>query len=194
MREKQNMPKASELKKGSIVDINGQPHIVKQVEAKSPSSRGAQTLYKIRFSNLQTRQKLDESFKGDDFLKDMDCSKRQVQFLYKEGDMYTFMDLEDYTQYSLAADDLEDQIGYLTDGLEGIVALLVEGGILGVELPQAVDLEIVDTSPGIKGATATGRTKPATLSTGIEVQVPEYLTVGETIRVNTTTGKFMSRA
>ena len=188
------MPKACDLKRGMVVEINGMPHAVKQVEAKSPSSRGAPTLYKVRFNNLQTGQKLDESYKGDDFLKDADCLRTQVQYSYKDGDIYTFMNMEDYSQYSLNEDELDDQLGYLTEGLEGIVALLVDGNIMGIELPQMVNLDIVDTAPGIKGATATGRTKPAVLSTGIEVQVPEYLEAGETIKINTSTGKFVSRA
>lgn len=188
------MPKASDLKRGVIVDINAIPHAVKKVEAKSPSSRGAATLYKIRFTNLKTGQKLDESYKGDDFLKDIDCVRVAVQYSYMDGDSYIFMNMEDYSQYGLNAADLEDQQGYLTEGLEGIKALLVDGEILGIELPQSVSLAITDTAPGIKGATATGRTKPAMLSTGLEVQVPEYLENEEIIKINTSDGKFISRA
>ncbi len=188
------MPKASDLKTGSVVDIKGMPYIVKKLEAKSPSSRGAATLYKVRFINLQTKQKLDESFKGDDFLKEADCERTQVQFSYKDGDQYTFMNSEDYSQYSINSDSIEELVPYITDGLDGITALLSDGVLLSIELPQSLNLEIVDTAPGIKGATATGRTKPATLTTGLEIQVPEYLEPGELIKINTTTGKFMSRA
>ncbi len=188
------MPKACDLKRGSIVEINGAPHAVKRVEAKSPSSRGAATLYKIRFTNLQTKQKLDDSFKGDDFLKDIDCVRTQVQYSYLDGDNYIFMDLEDYAQHGLNREDLEDRLGYLLEGMEGITALLVDGTILDIELPQSVSLTITDTTPGIKGATATGRTKPAMLATGLEIQVPEYLENGEVVKVNTSTGKFISRA
>ena len=187
------MPKACELKRGSIVKINGAPHIVKKLEAKSPSSRGAATLYKVRFNNMQSGQKLDESFKGDDFLKEIDCIKRQVQYSYIDGESYIFMDMEDYTQHGLDSEDLAEQVGYLTEGMEGITALLVDGKILGVELPLAVTLTITDTAPGIKGGAA-GRTKPAILSTGLEIQVPEYLECGEAVKVNTTTGKFISKA
>ncbi|MEE9356851.1 elongation factor P-like protein EfpL [Candidatus Vondammii sp. HM_W22] len=188
------MPKACDLKRGVIVEINRAPHAVKQVEAKSPSSRGASTLYKIRFTNLQTGQKLDDSFKGEDFLKEIDCIRTQVQYSYLDGDIFTFMDMEDYSQYGLNREDIEDHTGYLTEGLEGITALLVDGNIRGIELPQSVSLTIVDTTPGIKGSTATGRTKPAILATGLEIQVPEYLENDELIKVNTTTGKFISRA
>ena len=188
------MSKASELKKGMVVDINGAPHAVKQVEAKSPSSRGAATIYKVRFKNLKTGQKLDESFKGEDSLKDSDCVRANVQYSYSDGDEYYFMNSEDYTQYGMRADDLEGMREYLVDGLDGIIALIQDDNLLGIELPQSVNLEITETAPGIKGATATGRTKPATLSTGLEVQVPEYLEPGEIIKVNTSNGKFISRA
>ena len=192
--EETDVPKASDLKRGMVVDINDAPHIVRQVEAKSPSSRGASTLYKIRLNNLRTKQKLDMSFKGDDHIKDADCKRMSVQYSFQDGDSYHFMNLEDFSQYELNSADLDGQLGYLTEGLEGVLALLLDDQILSVELPQSVDLEIVETTPGVKGSTATGRTKPARLSTGIEVQVPEYLENGEVIKVNTVTGKFMSRA
>jgi len=188
------LPKANELKKGAVVDINGVPHAVKSTEAKSPSSRGASTLYKIRFTNLLTKQKLDSSFKGDDFLKEADCVRATVQYSYQEGDTFMFMNMEDFNQYGLNSDELEGQLDYLEEGLEGITALLSEETVLSIELPQSVKLKISDTAPGIKGATAAGRTKTARLSTGLEVQVPEYLDPGETIRVNTSDGKFISRA
>jgi len=188
------MPKASELKKGMVVEINSAPHAVKQVEAKSPSSRGAATLYKVRFTNLKTGQKLDESYKGDDMLKDADCVRVQLQYSYLDGDTYIFMNSEDYSQYGLNSDEIESQLGYITDGLEGIVGLIMDGALLGIELPQSIVMEVTETAPSIKGATAAGRTKPATVTTGLEVQVPEYLEPGEKIKVNTETGKFMSRA
>jgi elongation factor P len=188
------MAKASELKKGMVVDVNGVPHVVKQIEVRNPSSRGASTLYKVRFNNLKTGQKLDESLKGDDFFKEADYARAKAQFSYVDGDNYVFMNSEDYTQYTLSSEDLEDQIGYLTEGLEGIVALLIDDEVIAIELPSSVILTIVETAPAIKGATAAGRTKTARLTTGIEIQVPEYLEMDELVKVNTETGKFMSRA
>jgi elongation factor P len=188
------VPKACELKKGVVVEINGAPHAVKRIDAKSPSSRGASTLYKVCFTNLKTGQKLDESYKGDDMLKEADCLRTSVQYLYKDGEHYTFMNNEDYSQHALSKSELEDEIPFLIDGLEGITALFVDGVLLAIELPQSVSMEIIDTAPGIKGSTATGRTKPATLSTGLDVQVPEYLEPGEIIKINTATRKFVSRA
>ena len=187
------MPKASDLKKGEVVEIDGAPHVVKTLETKSPSSRGAATLYKIRFNNLLTGQKRDESLKGDDMLQPADCQRRGVQYSYMDGSHYVFMDLEDYAQYSLDPEALEGQVDYLYEGLEGITALIVDGNLAAIDLPQSVAMAITETAPGIKGASASARTKPATLSSGLIVQVPEYIEQGEVIRVNTTNGKFMSR-
>ena len=181
------MAKASDLKRGMVVEINGVPHIVKNVDVKSPSSRGASTLYKIRFNNVQTGQKLDESLKGDDFFKDVDLIRAKVQFSYIDDENYIFMNTEDFSQYSLSKDELDEQVNYLSEGLEGIIALLVDDEVLGIELPAAVVLEVLETPPAIKGATASSRTKPARLSTGAEIQVPEYLETGELIKVNTET-------
>lgn len=187
------MLKASDLKRGQVVDINGAPHVVKHIDVKSPSSRGANTLYKIRFNNLLTGQKLDETLKGDDSFKEADCQRVGVQYSYKDGDALVFMNQEDYSQYTMSEADLEEQMGYISDGLEGLTALLVDGNMVSLELPQVVTLTITETAPGIKGASASARTKPATLSTGLEVQVPEYIENGTTIKVNTATGKFMSK-
>lgn len=188
------MPKASDLKTGSVVEIEGGVYITRQIDKRNPSARGASTLYKVRFSNARTGQKLEQTLKGDDFLKDGDLTKKSVQFSYREGDMITFMDSEDYSQYTLNADVLEEQLGYITEDLQGMIALLVDGEIVGIEVPQTVVLEITETAPGIKGASATARTKPAVLSTGLEIQVPEYLETGERIKVNTANAKFLSRA
>ncbi|MBO6555416.1 MAG: elongation factor P-like protein YeiP [Pseudomonadales bacterium] len=188
------MPKASELKRGDVVQIDGAPHVVRQLEAKSPSARGAATLYKVRFDNLISGQKRDESLKGDDFLAEADCERVTVQYSYLDGDQYVFMNSSDYSQYLLSSDAMEGQLEYLTDGLDGITALIVEGNLVAIEMPQSVVLEITETAPGIKGASANARTKPATLSTGLIVQVPEYIEQGEQIKVNTSNAKFMSRA
>jgi elongation factor P len=188
------MPKASELKRSDVIDIDGVPHAVKQIDCKSPSSRGASTLYKIRLNNLITGQKRDESYKSDTMLALSDCQRVSVQFSYIDDGTYMFMDSGDFSQHGLNTEDLEGQIEYLIDGLEGITALLVEGQIVAIDLPQSVVMTIDDTAPAIKGASASARTKPATMTTGLVVQVPEYIDRGEAIKINTTNAKFMSRA
>lgn len=188
------MPKAAELKRGMIVEIDGAPHIVADVDVKSPSSRSGTTLYKIRFRNLQTKQKRDESLKGDDLFNPIDFERREVQFSYRDGNQYVFMDQEDFSQHLLDEDALGESTGFLLEGMGGILALLVDGQIVGIELPASVALEIVETAPALKAASATSRTKTARLATGIEIQVPEYLEAGEVVKVNTETGRFVSRA
>jgi elongation factor P len=187
------MPKASNLQKGNIIDIDNHPYQVKQIDVHTPSARGANTLYKVRYASLITGQKLDQTYKGNDNLEEMVVDKRQVSFLYRDQNLYTFMDSEDYEQYALSEETLEGQIPWLVDGLEGITVLLRDGTPLCIELPQTIDLEIVDTVPAIKGATATNRNKPAELTNGVSVLVPEYMTAGEIIRVNTETGQYMGR-
>lgn len=188
------MPKASDIKKGHVVEIDGQVYMVRNVDMKAPSSRGANTLYKIRFTHVTTGQNLDRSCKGDDNFGAVDFLRREVQYSYFDGEMYVFMDEEDYTQYNLTADQLDGQLGYLSEGLGGMIAMLVDDACIGIELPASVNLEITETAPGIKGASASARTKPATLSTGLEIQIPEYLEPGEVVKINTATGKYMSRA
>ncbi|MEH6387049.1 elongation factor P-like protein EfpL [Pseudomonas profundi] len=188
------MPRASELKKGQIVQINGQPYIVSTIDVKSPSSRSGTTLYKIRFNHVQTKQKLDQSLTGDDMLAAIDFQKRAVQLLYQDADGYTFMDNEDFSQYTLNPEQIEEQIPYLAEGIQGLFGLIVEGNMVGVELPAVVEMPIEETPPAIKGASASARTKTARFATGLEIQIPEYLATGEIVRINTDTGKFMSRA
>ena len=188
------MPKASELKKGMIIDIGGVPYAVKHLESKSPSSRGSATIYKIRFNNLQTQEKLDSSFKGDDLLKEANCLRVLVQYLYLDGDTYYFMNQEDYSQHGLNAEKMEEQIPYLAEQQQDIVALIMDDDLIAIELPQSVNLVIKHTPPSITGSSATNRSKTAVLSTGLEIQVPEYLESGESIKINTATAKFISRA
>ena len=188
------MPKANELKRGMVVEINDEPHVVKNVEVRNPSSRGASTLYKIRFTHLRTKQKLDETLKGDDLLKEADSVKVTILYSYQDGDDCVFMNMDNYEQYILNKNDIEDQLGYLTEGLEGITGILLDGALVIVELPGTVELEIIETAPGMKGASATSRTKPAHMATGLEVQVPEYIITGEKIKINTANNKFISRA
>jgi elongation factor P len=193
------VPKASELKKGDVVEYKGDPHIIKQIESKSPSSRGAATLYKIRMNHVKTGQKVDESLKGDEQLADIDFERRKMQFSYLDGDAYVFMDDEDYSQHTLSDQELGDDRyyisdGMISDGMESVVGYIVDGVLIGIELPQSMIMTVVDTAPGIKGASASARTKPATTSTGLVVQVPEYLESGEQIKVHTEDGRFMTRA
>ena len=186
--------KASDLKKGQVLDIDGRNILVKDLGVQSPSSRSGSTLYKVRGVDIVSKQKYENRFKGDEVLQTVDFGRRAVQYLFQDADGCTFMDKETFEQYTLGTDVLEEELLYLSEDLDGIVAMIADEAILGIVLPATVALEITDTAPGMKAASASSRTKPATLTTGLVVQVPEYLTNGELIKVNSGTGEYISRA
>lgn len=186
--------KANELKRGMVFLVDEKNIVVKQIHVQTASSRSGNTLYKVRGYDVITRQKFEHSYKGDDNITVVEISRRAVQPLYRDAEGWTFMDVESYEQYTLADSVIEDELPYLTEGLEGINALISEEIILGIELPTSVTLLIEDCAPGMKAASSSARTKPATMSTGLVVQVPEYLATGENIKVNTDTGEYISRA
>ncbi|OGV60123.1 MAG: elongation factor P-like protein YeiP [Lentisphaerae bacterium RIFOXYA12_FULL_48_11] len=188
------MIRACDFKKGDVVLIGEDPHIIESIVVQTPAARGTSTLYKVRFRNVQTKRKVDEAFRGDDVLKEADFERREIQYLYKDASGCTFMDLTDYSQFTLIEEDLENELPYLTDGLEGIFSLVSGERVLGIELPPVVEMKVIETDPALKGASATSRNKPAKMATGLVVLVPEYLSVGEKIRVDTRTGLFVSRA
>ena len=189
------MIKACDLSRNSIVSLNGAPHVVETLRVTTPSARGAATLFRFRFRNLLTHAKVDETCKGDEKFDEVVVERRDVQFLYKEhGDTYTFMDAEDFSQFTLSADDLGEQAHYLAEDLEGIKCRVVDGRPAAIELPVNVVLTVAACEPTMKGQTATSRAKPATTETGLVVLVPEYITPGEAIRVDTRTGECLGRA
>ena len=188
------MQKACDLKRGSLVGIRSLPHVLENLSVSTPSARGAASVYHFRFRNLVTKAKQDISCKGDEPFEDIDFERRAVQYLYKEADLHTFMDTEDFSQFTIQQDTIEEQLNYLVEDMEGIFALISDGKVLTVEVPQKVVLKIASCDPVMKGATVTARTKPATCQTGLVVQVPEYMESGETIIVDTATGTYLSRA
>jgi elongation factor P len=187
------MIEASKMKKGMVLELNGAAHIVEKIQVKSPSARGGATLYKVRSRNLITTQKADHSFKGGDVFKEADYEKRPVQFSYIDGENYVFMDNDDYSQFELNKDFVGSDLDYLVEGMD-CTALLIEGAVKALELPDIVVLQVIECDPSMKSASATARTKNAKLQTGFELQVPEYLESEELIKVDTRTGEFVSRA
>ena len=192
--KKKGFMRANELKRGDLVDFDGQSCLVKKIDTRSPSARGASTLYKIRLVNLVTGQKKEINVQGDFLLSELNSEKLKVQFSYQDSGQYFFMNLTDFNQYVADEGMLAGKLQYLSEGLEDILAVFVEGKFLGIELPNSIVLKIDETSPSIKGASASARTKPAKFSTGLVVQVPEYIEVGEKIKINTATGEYISRA
>lgn len=185
---------AKEIKPGAIVTYQDMPCLIEAVSVQTPSARGAATLYKYRARNLITKQKVDFTLKGTDSLELADFRRRNVKLMYSDAQAYHFLDQENYEQYALFRDAIANEIPYLTEELEGVQVLLYNDQAVGIQLPVAVELTVVHCEPGVRGNSATGRTKPATLDTGLVVQVPEYLNAGERIKVDTRTGEFLSRA
>lgn len=188
------MPRANEIKRADVVEINGQLLIVREIEVQNPSARGAATLYKMRFSNVQTKLKHMETFKGDDLLKTVDLTRHKVTFSYVDGDAYVFMDAEDFSEYRFASVDIEDELPFLVEGIDGCQVLRVDDLPIGLELPSTVEMVITDTPPPLKGASATSRSKPAHFVTGLVVQVPDYLETGEKVRIHTSEKRYTGRA
>jgi elongation factor P len=185
---------AKEIKPGTVVNYNNLPHMIESMMVQSPSARGSATLYKFRARNLITKQKTDITLKGTDGLDDADFSRREVTFMYADNESAHFLDGGDYNQYALTREEVATELPYITEDLQGMLALIYNGQCVGIQLPTAVDLKITQCDPAVKGNSATSRTKPATLETGLIVHIPEYLKEGETVRVDTRSGEFLSRA
>lgn len=185
--------KASEIKRGYVVEHEGKTYQVREVERSAPQGRGGNVTFRFAMYSVPGGSKLDLSLRAEDELREVDLTRRPSTFSYKDGESFVFMDVEDYTQYVLGPDAIGDNAGYIVDGLEGCMVQLIEGAPVGVQLPQTVTLTVIDTAPEMKGATATKRPKPARLETGIEILVPEYITNGSRVLVNTVTGEFGGR-
>ncbi len=188
------MISTSDFKKGVLIELDNAPCIIETLQVQTPSARGASTLYKIRVRNLKSGQRIDKSFRGGDVLPEPDFEKKGIQFLYKDGDNFYFMDLADYNQFSIPDTQLKEEAGYLHEDLEGIKSLIYNGEVIGIEIPTSVDIEVEECPPPGMSKSATPRPKEAKLKTGKVVLVPDYIDQGELIRVDTRTGEFVSRA
>lgn len=185
---------AKEIKPGAVVNFDGSPVLIETVSVQTPSARGAATLYKYRGRNLVTKQKTDITLKGGESLPDADFERRPVKLMYADATHMHLLDQQDYNQWSITLEDVGDTKFYISEELDGLLALIYNSECVGLQPPTAVELTITECEPGAKGNSATGRTKPATLETGLVVQVPEFIKQGEKIKVDTRSGVFLSRA
>jgi elongation factor P len=188
------MPKASDIKKNAAIEHNGKVLIVRDITRSVPQGRAGGSLYRMRLYDVVTGGKVDETFKAEDMLNFADLSRRPSMFSYIDGDQYVFMDNEDYTPYNLDKEAIADEILFIDEETQGISVIIVDDAPVGVALPASVELLITETDPSIKGASASARTKPAVLSTGLIIQVPEHISTGDKVKVNTEERKFMGRA
>jgi elongation factor P len=185
---------AKEIKPGAVVNYNGAPVLIETVTVQTPSARGAATLYKYRGRQLVTKQKVDIALKGNETLDEADFHRREIKYMYADASHMHFLDQRDFNQYALPLEDLEEQRKYITEELEGVLALIYNDECVGIQLPTTVELAIVECDPAVRGNSATARTKPAKLETGLEVQVPEHISQGTKIKVDTRSGEYLSRA
>lgn len=188
------MPKASDIKKNAAIEYNGKVMIVRGIERSVPQGRAGGSLYRMRMYDVVTGNKVDETFKDSDMLNFADLSRRPAMFSYIDGDEYVFMDNEDYTPYNLNKDSIADEALFINEETEGLLVIMVDGAPVAIDLPASVELEVTETDPSIKGGSATARTKPAILTTGLTIQVPEHISIGDRVKVNTEESKFMGRA
>ncbi len=155
------MVPAKDFKRRMVVEIDGAPHMIEHIQVQTPSARGAATLYKIKARNLKTKARVEKSYRGTDSLTESSFERRPIQFLYRDPEAFHFMDSESYNQFSLPVEELRDQSPFMTENMDGIDSLVVDEEVIAIELPDTVELPIVETAPGVRGNSATGRTKPA---------------------------------
>ena len=182
---------ATQLRPGMVIKHNNDLHSVFSVEHRTPGNLRAFIQAKLR--NLRTGAMFEHRFRSSDTIEKITVDETQMEYLYQDGDSYVFMNIENYEQLYLSRDMLGDAVDYLTANLQ-IKVEFFDRKPVGVELPQTVDLKVVETEPGLKSATASSVTKPAKTETGLVVQVPPFIHEGETIRVDTSDGAYLSRA
>ena len=179
------------MRKGTIVKIGDDLFRVLELQHVTPGNlRG---FVRVKFRNIRNGTLSDQKLRSEDFVERATLDEREMQYLYNDGDHYYFMDTESYEQTHISSEALADSVNYLIP--EMVIRVEFYGSEpVGIELPQTVDLKVQDTPPAIKGATASAQLKPATLETGLVVQVPPFVSTGDRIRVNTETGEYQSRA
>jgi len=179
------------MRPGMIIKHNNDLHLVFTVEHRTPGNLRAFIQAKLR--NVRTGAMFEHRFRSGDPIDKVIVDEVQMEFLYNDGETYFFMNMENYEQTPLMRDTLGDAVEYLTPNLQ-IKVEFYDGKPVGIELPQTVDLTVVETEPGLKSATASSVTKPAKTETGLVVQVPPFINEGEKIRVDTSEGAYLSRA
>ena len=184
------MISVNDLKTGLTIELdNGLWSVVEFLHVKP--GKGA-AFVRTKLKNVETGNVLEKTFRAGEKVAKASLDKREMQFLYKEGNDYIMMDNESYEQLAVGAEHIGDGVKYLKDNME-VYILMHDGRIIGVDIPNHVELEVVDTPPAEKGNTAQGGTKPATLETGAVVNVPFFISNGDKIRVDTRTNEYLDR-
>ena len=181
---------ATRLRKGNLIKHNND--LCRIVETQHVTPGNLRGFVRAKMRKVKDGIMFEHRFRSEDIVERATLDEREMQYLYKDGDSFYFMDLSSYEQIGMSEEALGDAVNYLLPE-STINVEFYESSPVGIELPQTVDLKVVDTVPGIKGATASAQTKPATVETGYVVTVPAFVDVGDVLRINTETGEYLSR-
>ena len=181
----------SDLRKGLTILLDGELYKITDWQHQKLGRGSAQV--RLQLKNLRTGTNIERTFQAGSRFEDVRLERRSMQFLYADGDQYVFMDPETYDQISVSAETLGEARNFIREN-DTVDILFYNDQVVDVELPAAVVLKVVKSEPGVRGDTATGATKPATLETGITIQVPLFVNEGDFVKVDTRTGKYLERA
>ncbi len=181
---------AGDFRNGTTFELDSQVYRVVEFQHVKPGKGAA--FVRTKLKNVIAGTTMEKTFNPSEKVEEVSITTSEMQYLYNDGDTYTFMDNNTYEQVELKKEQIEDILPYLLDNMN-VRVLSYKGNIFGVEAPTFVELEVTYTEPGIKGSTATGTTKPATVETGATFQVPLFVEIGNKIRIDTRTGEYMER-
>jgi elongation factor P len=184
------MLESGDLKKGVKIEIDGEPYILVQFEFVKPGK--GQALYKCKLKNMVTGAQFDRTFRSGEKFKQPDLEEQEMEYLYADGDQFCFMNMTTYVQEFLTEEQLGDAKDFLKENIVCNI-LLFEGRPIGISLPIFINLRVEETEPWVKGDTASGDSKPATLETGYVLQVPPFIDKGELLKIDTRTGAYVER-
>jgi elongation factor P len=185
------MYSTAEFKKGLKIELDGVPYVIADFQHVKPGKGGA--FVRTKLKSLLTGRVLDQTFRSGEKVKRPDLVEREMQYLYREGDRFCMMDNETFEQIMLTEDQVGEARLFLTENLD-VNILFFNQQPVGIDLPLFVELAVTQTEPGVKGDTATGGTKPATLESGMIIQVPLFISEGDHVKVDTRTGAYIERA
>jgi elongation factor P len=184
------MYSTAEFRKGLKIELDGAPYMIVEFQHVKPGKGGA--FVRTKLKNLLTGRVLDQTFRSGERVKKPDLMEKEMQYLYKDGDSYCLMDNETYEQIMLTGEQMGDAVLYLTENMN-LQVLFFNQQPVAVEVPNFVELTVAQTDPGLRGDTASGGTKPATLESGAVIQVPLFINEGDRLKVDTRTGTYIER-
>ncbi|PIE73487.1 MAG: elongation factor P [Deltaproteobacteria bacterium] len=184
------MISTAEFKKGKKIEVDGAPCEILECQHYKPGKGGA--FMKTKYRNLLTGSVMDQNFRSGMKFETPDLESREIQYLYKDGEKFVFMDMTSYEQLEVEKDVVGGYAGFLKDGMS-VQVMLYEGRPISLDLPPSVVLEVTETDPGLKGDTVSGASKPATMETGLVVNVPLFINTGDKLKIDTRTSAYLSR-